>query len=169
MLNASKPDEARERRSLLILCGLAFAAVLYAVAPLIRSLPDVWFGYETYYAPGAVVPICSAFMIWDRSPRIKDLPLEGSNWALLPAVPILFLLWCSLRSDMHSLMSLMLIAVLLCGTWYVAGARWVKALFIPIVYLLFALPVVGPLIDRLTQPLQHTSQSIAFTMLRLAD
>ena len=160
--------QSQAGRQLLVLCCITLAAILFAFAPLLRALPDVWFGYETYYAHGAVVPLCAAFIIWDRWPRIKDLPVRGSSWALLPGVLLLLFMWPSLRSDMHSLMSVTFIAVLLCSTWFVAGWQWLRALFVPIAYLAFGLPVFGVIIDRLTQPLQHTSATLAFEMLRLA-
>ncbi|MHB8635185.1 MAG: exosortase/archaeosortase family protein [Fimbriimonadaceae bacterium] len=144
------------------------AAVLFAFAPLIRALPAVWFGYETYYAHGAVVPLCAAFIVWDRWPRIKNLPLSGSNWAALPLIFLILFMWPTLRSGIDFLMSLTFVAVLLCATWFVAGWRWLRALFVPIAYLLFGLPVFGVIIDRFTQPLQATSRSIAFAMLQLA-
>jgi len=165
---SAAPTDVGRTRELLILCGLALGGILFAFAPLLRLLPEAWFGYETYYAHGAVVPLCAGFIVWDRWPRIKNLPITGSNWALLPAPVILFLAWCSFRADVAFLMSFMFVAALLCATWFVAGIRWCRALFVPTAYLLLGLPVFGAVIDRLTQPLQHTSASIAFAMLRLA-
>src|SRR5579862_8993518 len=154
-------------RQVLMLCGVALAAILFAFAPFLRTLPDVWFGFETYYAHGAVVPFCAAFMVWDRWPRIKTLPVRGSNWALIPFALLVVFTWPSLRSGIESIISLALIAVLLCSVWFVAGWRWLRALFVPIAYLAFGLPVFGVVIDRLTQPLQHTSAGIAFKMLQI--
>ena len=155
-------------RQTLALCCVALGAILLAFWPLLCTLPDAWFGYETPYAHGAVVPLCAGFIIWDKWPRIRALPVQGSNWALIPAAMLIVFMWPTLRSGIDSLMSVTLIGVILCSVWYIAGWRWTKALFVPVAYLAFGLPMLGLVIDRFTQPLQHTSRSIAFAMLQLA-
>lgn len=159
--------DSRQRKSLWLLIGFALVAILLAFIPLIKSLPEIWFGDETYYAHGAVVPFCAAFIVWDRWPKIRNIPVQGSNWALAPLLLLIAFMWPTLRSDMHGLMAVTMVAAMLCGIWFVAGFSWLKALFVPTSYLLFGLPVFGMIIDRLTQPLQHTSASLAFGLLQL--
>jgi exosortase len=66
---------------------------------------------------------------------------------------------------MHSLMSILLIGFILCSVWFVAGFKWCRQVSVPITYLLFGLPVFGPLIDRFTQPLQLKSTDMAMSIL----
>ncbi len=174
-----RPEEASQRSSpatlsleskqLIGLCILTLACTLFAFWPLMKALPDVWFGFETYYAHGAIVPLCAAFIVWDQWPRIRSIPVRGSNWALIPLLLLLALLWPTLRSEMHSLMSVLLLAVLSCSTWFIAGAKWARSLFVATWYLIFGLPVFGIIIDRATQPLQHISANIAYAFLQIAN
>ncbi|HLK15542.1 MAG TPA: exosortase/archaeosortase family protein [Fimbriimonadaceae bacterium] len=160
---------AESGKQLLIWCCLALGAILFAFAPLLRQLPRLWWfdQDQSYYSHGSVVPLCAAFIVWDRWPRIKSIPVRGSNWAVAPGLLLIGFMWMSLRSEMNSLMSIDLVLALLCTTWFVAGWAWVKALLVPIGYLLLGLPAFNVVIDRFTPPLQQMSASLAFKMLQL--
>jgi exosortase len=149
---------------LLIVTALAF---LGACWPLFRVLPDTWFGYETYYSHGVAIPFCTAYLISERWPKLRQIPTIGSNWAIIPIVVLFGLLWPTYRSEMHSLMSVEAVALLICGVWFVAGAKWAKVVAVPVMFLLFCLPVWQPIIDRFTQPLQRLSATIAYHMLAM--
>jgi exosortase len=56
---------------------------------------------------------------------------------------------------------------LLLLTFILAGFGWVKALFAPIMYLGFALPLFTMAIDTYTNPLQLLSTKVAYTLLQV--
>jgi exosortase len=59
------------------------------------------------------------------------------------------------------------VGTLLVGVWFALGFQWLKALFLPISYLVFAMPFAGSIIDTYTNPLQIISTKAAFFLLKL--
>lgn len=143
---------------------LATAAIFW---PLFKILPDVWFDPDTDYAHGAIVPILAALVIWDRWPQISKIPIKGSNLALLFAAPALYLAWFAHQAEATTPLAAIFVWCLLCGILFVAGWKWLAALFLPTSYLIFAFPVFDRLIDAYTTPIQHLSTTVSYQILNL--
>ena len=148
-----------------ILVGLGFIAAFW---PLMVRLVGIWFGDDTYYAHGAIVPLCSAFIVWERWDAIKRDARPGPWWALIPLTGLFWVTYVAAGNSTRFLMSLLLIATLLVATLFVANWGGLKRTAAPILYLAFALPFWDSLIDRYTQPLQQLSTDGAFAFLQLA-
>lgn len=150
-----------------VIIGFVAAALIASFWPLMIKLNGLWFGPDTYYAHGAVVPICAGLIVWDRWPKLKTINASGVWWL---AAPLLFLGWVQFVAAGNStrmLMSVLLLAVLLVGTAFVFGWKAMRITSPAVLYLAFGLPFWDGLIDRYTQPLQGISTSIAYRMLVL--
>ena len=158
---------ARENwRTWLPTVGLVLAiAVLFW--PLIRHLETLWFGEDTYYAHGAIVPLCSLFLVWERWDRLRIMPVRGSSLALIPMAAILYVTWFAGRTDMRTFQSGLLLALIALCVAFVVGWKFLKPLAIPIAYLGFGLPMFDRLVDTYTQPLQRLSTDASFKMLAM--
>lgn len=137
--------------------------------PLMKRFPEHWFSSDTYYAHGSLVPLCAAFIVYDRWDRIKRIPVAGSWLALIPIAGLLYVTWIATRTPRQLMFSILLILTIMCVVWLVAGLRWLWALLGPILYLAFGLPVWQSVIDRYTIPLQDMSTNAAFAMLKLGQ
>jgi len=164
-LPLKQPFSVRQIPSWVYVALVAFAGLSVAFWPLFRYLPSIWFADDTYYAHGVVIPICSALMVWDRWPRIKDYPVKGVYWAALPIAIILYVLWFALRTEMHTFEALLLILLLGASALFVGGWRWLRALAVPIAYLAFALPMWDHLIDSYTLRTQMASTNFSVWIL----
>jgi exosortase len=143
---------------------IGFVAVFWY---MIANLPTIWMGDDGYYSHGFLVPLISGYVIYRWWPRIKDIPVKP---AYLAVVPLLFILWVARASTVNqidSLTSACMIAALVCGTAFIAGWRWMLALFLPTAYLAFALPLWNMAITVYTNPLQVYSTKVAYKMLEL--
>ena len=147
---------------------LLLTAGAFAFWPLIERLPSVWFANETYYAHGSIIPFCSAFIIYDRLPRIRETPVNSAWWALVPLLACLYVTDAAAGNSTRMLLSCMLIVTALWATLFVGGFRQLRLFAAPIFYLAFGLPIWDNVIDRLTQPIQYVSTDGAFQLLRLA-
>jgi exosortase len=147
---------------------LVFAGILLMFWRMIAFLPELWLSDDGYYSHGFLVPLISAFVIYKAWPRIKDRPVKPQYWAI---VPLLGLSYCALVANvtgMQNIASFTLIFTLLFSVLFVAGWAWLKALTLPICYLLFGLPVWSMVIDTYTNPMQVLSTKVAFKILEIA-
>lgn len=142
---------------------VAFAAVLFCFWPLIpREILSRWMDMEGYYAHGFLIPLCAAYLIWDKWDRIKDTPVKTQWWALVLVLPVLYVSLAASRCIMPTLLSGLLILTLLISVLFVAGWGWLKNLAAPIMFLTLGLPVFDKIIDRNTNNLQVISSKIAY-------
>lgn len=147
--------------------ALAFAGLAAAFWTLFRWLPGNWFGDDSYYAHGAVVPLCVALIIWDRWEKLKLIPVKGVTLAIIPIAATLYVTWFAHRTDMRSFQSILLLFLLGFGVLFVAGWRWTRALALPIAYLGFALPIFDRFVDTHTQTIQRWSTDLSFYIMKV--
>jgi exosortase len=144
-----------------------FGAILFAFWPFVSILPTKWwFADDTYYAHGAIVPLCAAFIVFDRWDRIKQTPVRAFWPALILLIPVLYLTWVASRTVMVTVLSVTLMSTMLLSVWVVAGGRWLLKLSPAILYLAFGLPLWRSVIDQLTQPLMRLSSDVAYALLK---
>lgn len=145
---------------------LVLGAVVFCFWPLIpREIWSRWMDMEGYYAHGLLIPLCSAYLIWEKWPRIKSLPVKSQWWVIAMIVPVLYVTLAASRCIMPTLLSGLLVLTLLLGVLFVAGWRWLMALAPPILFLLMGLPVFDKIIDRSTGGLQIISSKIAYVFM----
>jgi exosortase len=142
------------------------AALLFLFWPLVKILSGYWLDFDGYYAHGLLMPLASIFIIWTRWPKIKEIPVKGSLWALTALVPCLYITTIATRTEMPFLLSIMFVATMLATVWFVAGARWMWALSGPILFLALGLPIFDRMIDSATFKLQLISTDTAEAMLK---
>lgn len=147
---------------------LLLAALLWAgFRRLFEFLPGLWFASDTYYAHGAIVPVCAGIVVTERWPRLRTLPLRGSWWPVLALVPVLYLQWLAVRTGLYGLQATLLLLALPLGVLAVGGGRWLRGLAAPLAFLAFGLPLFDGLIDANTVRAQLLSTEFAFRLLQL--
>lgn len=146
--------------------ALALLAILFAFFPLLQTLPKIWLDMDSHYAHGLLIPFAAGFIVYKRWDKIKDLPVKGSWFALLALAPVLYLAVIASRTVMPLVLSVALIASLLCAVWFVAGFRWTMALAPAILFLILGLPVLDRWVDLWTFKLQVVSTNVAELMLK---
>ena len=148
--------------------GVALALGLgFAFWALLKTLPDLWMGNDGYYSHGFLVPLVAGYIVYRRWPQLQNIPVRPSWIPVVPLLAILFLMRPVVATNVLSVMSVLLVASILLGAWFVAGWRWMFALLAPTAYLLFAMPVWSSTINTYTNPLQLLSTKVAFQMLRV--
>lgn len=148
-----------------VLVGLGFIAAFW---PLMVKLVGIWFGDDTYYAHGAIVPLCSAFIVYERWDDLKKHARPGPWWTLVPLLGLFWVTYVAAGNSTRVLMSLLLIATLLVAAVFLTGWGGFRRTATPILYLAFAMPFWDAMIDRYTQPLQQLSTDGAYAFLTLA-
>jgi len=145
-------------------------SIAMAFSGLLNSLQSLYFGTlskDGYYSHGPLVPVIAGVVIYRNWDRIKNIPVNGC-WYVLPFIlPLLYLARVTQLVEIQLLSSLLFVTTLLLGTWFAAGFRWMMALTLPILYLLFGLPVFTSVVDIYTNPLQSLSTSVSYQLLKI--
>jgi exosortase len=147
---------------------LAFVGLVLMFWRMVSFLPDLWMGKDGYYSHGFLVPFITGYVIYKAWPRIKDREVVPQYWA---GFLLLIFTYCALVTSvtgMQSAASATFVLMLLASILFVAGWQWFKALALPTIYLLFALPVWSMVIDNYTNPMQIASTKVAYKMLEIA-
>jgi exosortase len=162
------PQPERESLRECFLPGvILLAAIIFAFFPLLSKLPDIWFADDGYYSHGVLVPFISAFMVYKWWPTFTKTQPKPFYPAVIVVVAATYLFWVSYRADVQQFMSASFVIALLAGAWLVFGFRWALLMTLPILYLIFMLPVWTGAIDNYTNTLQQWSTEASFGMLKI--
>lgn len=141
--------------------------------PLFQHLANTWF-IDPYYSHGALIPIISAFLIYqNRKKLVQELLTSKSEtflW-LLPGMGLYMfgmLLWNPLQADLlrsiqrlggDFLVGVSLILFLLGMVTHFYGRRVAKHLVFPLFFLVFMVPLPGTYVAELAMSSQGVSVS----------
>lgn len=167
-------DWAALRKNPVFIASAAVAiGLLLAFSGLIRIIvssdgPDSWFGPDSLFSHGPLIPLMAGYVVWARWDRIKDTPVKGTWWPLIFLIPILFLTFIGTLSSMKlELSALFIVAAFLC-VWIVAGGRWMFKTAPAVLYLAFCLPLFWiDVVNRFTLPMQKLSTGMAMDLLKV--
>jgi len=148
--------------------GLLLVAVLFALyAPVLRILADQWYR-DADYSHGFLVPVLSAFLIWQRRDKLRQIPRRPSLWGLLVVLMALSLLFLgSLGAELFLARFSLLCTI--CGLIaYFCGWAILRAMAFPMAFLLFAIPIPVVVYNEIVFPLQFIASKFAtWTLERL--
>ncbi len=145
--------------------GLLLVGVLLVLyAPVLRLLVWQWYN-DADYSHGFLVPLLSAFLIWQRRDKLRLIPLRPSPWGMVIVLFSLgFLFVGSLGAEL-SLARLSLLGVI-CGLIvYFAGSAMLRAMTFPLAFLLFAIPIPVVIYNSIVFPLQFVASRFATKVL----
>ncbi|MBN2445232.1 MAG: exosortase/archaeosortase family protein [Phycisphaerae bacterium] len=154
------------------LIAVAFVAAFWELlrfvpTPVLGKLPYAW-RHEADWSHGWIIPLFSAYLVyvkWDQLRRVKvRFAWIGLPIMLIGLAAYVFAL-CGLQFGYVKPLSMMVcllgVIVLLCG---VPAMRY---LWVPYMYLFFAIPLPKSIYFAVTNPLRRWAASIATTMLSL--
>lgn len=145
----------RERFVFWAQAALVAPVLGFAFSPVLRSLVSAWVNRNDY-SHGFVVPLISAYFIWESRVGLRSLAVKPA----LLAGSLLLALSCSLlvAGAAASIQALQQVSVLFAVPAVVLlllGWRFLRALALPIAYLVFMIP---PVFDVLIAPLHWPLQ-----------
>ena len=155
-----------------ILLTLSIAALLASFTYLFRdvlvNLVEIWLE-DGNYSHGFLVPIVIGYFIWLKREELRRTPLKPF-WpaAVLVLVSGLMLLAGQLaihRFTQHFALFCMIYSL----TLMVAGWRWFKILFFPMLFLVFMFPLPQFARRTITGPLQLLSSYVSVNFLQLLN
>ncbi len=149
--------------------GLAAAMVVlpaaWLYAPTVLQMIRQW-GEDENYSHGYLVPVLSAFLVWQRRASLKALPVRpvaGGLVVLVAGVGLALLGHLGAELFVTRMSLLVTIAGLVL---YLLGWEHLRLLAFPIAYLVFMIPVPAIVFNAITFPLQSVATSVATWMLQ---
>lgn len=145
--------------------GLLLIAVLGLLYwPVVKLLVWQWY-YDPDYGHGFLVPLLSAFLIWQRRDKLRAIAVRPSPWGMVIVLGALGMLVLGSLGAELSLARLSLLGTI-CGLIvYFAGGAILRAIAFPMAFLLFAIPIPTVVYNEIVFPLQFVASRFATKIL----
>jgi exosortase len=113
------------------------------------------------YSHGFIVPLIAGYMIWQKRDNLKNLEINNNNWGLLViAAGMLIFLTGNIGAELF-LMRFATIVSIYGLTIYLLGWPISRHVTIPIMYLIFMIPLPTIIWNKLAFPLQLFAAKIS--------
>ena len=132
---------------------------------LARHLPSVFNDAMEDMSYGWYVPVFSLYVVWSERRKIAESVGNPSIWGLLLVVPFAFVGFLGARGTQVRLEIVGFVGMLIGIVWAVFGARTMRQILFPALFLLFCLPL-HTYLDLVTIHLRLLAVSIAHGVLR---
>jgi len=129
---------------------LFFLGMLIAFRQTVLAMVTTWYGSRTFSHCFLVFPL-SAYLIWRRRKRLATVDPMPNLWGL-PLLGALSILWLlGNLGEIRLVEEWAFIGILIALAWTLLGSEVVRALELPLAFLVFAVPfglsLIGPLQD----------------------
>jgi exosortase len=149
--------------------GAVLVAVLLALytrvlIPLVRQ----WWT-DPDYSHGFLVPLLSAYLIWQRRDKLAEVARKPSNWGLVVVLGSLGLYFLGSLGAELFLTRISIIGTI-CGLIaYFSGWKLLRAMAFPLAFLLFAIPIPVIIYNEIVFPLQFIASQFATSCLEMLN
>jgi exosortase D (VPLPA-CTERM-specific) len=147
----------------------ALVAVV-AIVPFARVLGDLYniWNLKPEYSHGIIIPVLSAFLIWRQREQLRSLPFTGS-WIGLPLIALgLALRFVGELTTMLTIEHYAFLIVLYGLVLALTGVAIFRRLWMPLLILIFAVPLPSFFNNSLSLQLQFVSSVLGVWVIRAA-
>ena len=148
--------------------ALLVVVVIGLYAPVLVRLVRQWWT-DADYSHGFLVPLLSAYLIWQRRDKLAEVVRKPSNWGLLVVFGSLGLLFLGSLGAELFLTRISIIGTI-CGLIaYFAGWKLLRSMAFPLLFLLFAIPIPVIIYNQIVFPLQFIASQFATSSLEMLN
>lgn len=152
----------------LLLLALAGALLVACFYPALEFMVATWQQVEEY-SYGWFVPVIVAFLVWQRSDRLREQP-PGGSWCGLALLLVALLLGALGQLSAIRLFSQYGFVVGVFGLALAAiGVRGTRIVAVPLAMLMFMIPLPQFALREVSHALQLVSSQLGVAMIRLFD
>jgi exosortase D (VPLPA-CTERM-specific) len=149
------------------LLAVAIAAAVVPFARVLASLYSIW-NIKPEYSHGIIIPVLSAYLIWRQREELRRLPFTGS-WAGLVLIAVgLALRFLGELTTMQTLEHYAFLLVLYGVILALTGPAVFRRLWMPLLILVFAIPLPSFFNNSLSLQLQLLSSTLGVWFIRAA-
>lgn len=124
-------------------CAAAWVALFW---PTLGWMAERFGMHDSFYSHGWLVPVASAWLIWQRRDALSRLPRGPSFAGLILLVPAVLAHAAAARLQLNVVSGLAMVAAVWGLVWTLAGWPLIRALRFPLLFLLFMVPLPGVLL-----------------------
>ena len=152
-------------RSFFVIYGVLFAAAFLFL--YFGTFVDLVFDWNNNpnFSHGFLVPLIAGYLVWHRKETLQGLSIEPAGIGIVVLGLGLSLFFVGTIGAELFVMRLSLLVTLAGGVLFCLGSAWAKGLAVPIVYLLFMIPLPSIIWNRLAFPLQLMAASASASSL----
>ena len=146
--------------------SLLIGAFVFAYGRVMFSLIDTWARDD--YSHGFLVPLISFYFVWTERNKLRQLPIQPNIFGglVLTLMGALMLIMGEI-GGVVIIQELSLIIVLPGLVMMIFGKKYLKALSLPLAYLILMVPILDEIIARIHWPFQLLSATIAAKLLEI--
>lgn len=153
----------------MIVRGMAPAALLGGMfliifSPLFPELYGAWTN-NSDDSHGALVPLISAYLIWQRRERLARTPVSEGRWGGVLLAASLLLYVAAYAGSIAFVARLAMVGALLGLVWFNLGPRIFALLAFPLCFLVFMVPVPISIYSLAAFPLQLFASKVSATII----
>ncbi len=134
-----------------LLLVVFMVGVLYA--PVVPGMVSDWY-HDPNYSHGFLIPLIAAYFAWERWPQLKEAEYDINIWGLVVIAGSLLLLVFGYAGTEYFSMRVSLVFLLAGLLLYFCGFEVLRILVLPLVFLLFMVPLPYIVYDALAFPLK---------------
>jgi exosortase len=152
---------------LYVLLAVAFVAAIVPFAGVLGDLYNIW-NLQPEYSHGIIIPVLSAYLVWRRRHELRGLPFTGSWWGLGLIALGLALRVLGESTGMTTIQHYAFLVVLYGLILALTGPVIFRRLWMPLLILLFAVPLPSFFNNALSLQLQFLSSQLGVWVIRAA-
>ncbi len=141
----------------IIIAGL-FVLVYY---PTLIWMYGRFVGADSYYSHGFLIPLVSAFLIWQKRETLKKMEIGYSKYGLVLIIASLLIHLASTLFYVFSSSGFSILLLIFGISLFVFGKDITKAILFPLVYLILMFPIPETLVGSLATPLKMNIAKLA--------
>jgi exosortase A len=130
--------------------GLFSLALLLVFHETTWSMVSIWLRSDTFTHGFLILPI-SIWLVWMEWGRLQFIRSRPVLWVALLIIPPGFVWLLAWLVDVLVIQQLSLVAIMLVGVWAILGHRLTRAMWFPLLFLFFAVPMgealVAPMME----------------------
>ena len=149
------------------LLAIVVVAAIVPFARVLSGLYNIW-NLKPEYSHGIIIPILSAFLIWRQRAQLRELAFVGSWWGVVLIAAGLALRSVGELTTMQTLEHYALLLVLYGIVLTLVGPAVFRRLWMPLLILVFALPLPTLFDNALSLHLQLLSSALGVWVIRAA-
>lgn len=158
----------KEDRNIWILLALALVALIVVYFDGLQFMVEWWTEREEY-GHGYIIPFITLFLIWQKSDELEKMEYS-SSWIGVAVFAIgLFLFYLGELSSIYTIIQYSFLIALYGVVLALLGWRAFKIIFVPLLILLFMIPLPNFIFNNLSSQLQLISSEIGVAFIRMFD